>query len=39
LSGIAGREEAKNLSGGNVLCLIQIRLATSSLEKVRLLVK
>ena|SRR5438552_5893355 len=33
---VAGREEAKNPSGGNVLRLIQIRLATLSFEKIAL---
>ena len=34
ISAIAGPEETKNLAGQNVLRLIQIRLATSSLEKI-----
>jgi hypothetical protein len=36
---VAGREEAKNLAGKKILRLIQIRVATPSLEKSRLLVK
>jgi|SRR6266513_635599 len=31
---VAGREEAKNLAGKKFLRLIQIRLATSSLDKI-----
>jgi hypothetical protein len=38
-SAIAGLEEAKNPSGGEVLRLIQIRLATPSLEKISPVVK
>jgi len=34
ISGIAGPEEAKNLAGVNALRLIQIRLATPSLEEI-----
>jgi len=37
--GNAGPEEAKNLAGQKASALIQIRLALSSLEKSRLLVK
>jgi hypothetical protein len=36
---VAGREEAKNPSGEEVLRLIQIRLATPSFKKSRPLVK
>jgi hypothetical protein len=33
ICGIAGPEEAKNLSGGNILRLIRIRLTTAELGK------
>jgi hypothetical protein len=39
ISGIAGPEETKNHSGGNVHRLIQIRFAASSLKKSHLRVK